>query len=699
MKAVFCLTHNQQADFLCLNRECKSKKIVCSTCTQEYKETINCLELHKEDVLIMSDLQELKFSQTYDSIRAQFLKEDEYLFRQMAILNKFKFEHLGRDFYYFLIEQSQKGLKSKQDKLNIQNFDELVGYNASQIKFRKIIEDFTIKMEQKIIQIQENQLDSQQILDLEMTTINSLADEIQQFTNDLVNCQVIFESITSYQETYSDSEIENLFKKLKKIIQDFVDKKLKKKNKKKKFPQDEIYKFESKVLQNEQEVVDIVDDFQVINVKQENLLNLYSANQKTLESISLKQIQPETEVTNQIEEKSDVIMNEDSNYIFNSKTKQDSNIIPLSSTGSIAEIDDLKISNENLDDYKCKYVKLLNSIQLKSKNKVYRLKLSPNQKQLSVTCGGWNNSSGDCLLYDLDFYQSDLQLKKIINYSQIKFVDSAFSPCGKFLFLTASSRVFVYKTEYQISGKNIDKKPVLKISTIYEVRAVEVQTKVDQGDENQKENELIAAIGGHSYFELITVKLNSNDNQYSYNSDFIAVVQGQVENIKFCFNSQFIAFSVYETQQISLFDIKQKQICYISQPLGFFIWNMQIDPNYGFIAISGEHSQIQFFSLDQQNYSLSMLSSIETQFSGIITAFDFFKNYVFISCSDNSLKIFKQKNKLQSNEIYYEKIYSSSPLLHKMPTLVFCPVYKQIITGCKNGKLLRWQFTEDFEED
>ncbi|KAL4467989.1 hypothetical protein ABPG72_015859 [Tetrahymena utriculariae] len=695
---IICLTHNQQADFICLNRECKSKKIVCSSCTQEEKENKSCLELHKEDVLVMSDLSESQFSQTYDSIRAQFLKEDEYLFRQMAILNKFKFEHLGRDFYYYLLDQSQKGLKSKQEKLNAQNFDELVGYNASQIKFKKIIEDFAKKMEQNVIQISDNNLDSSQILDLEKAAINGLADEIQSFTNGLVNCQSLFESMNSYQESYSDSEIENLLKKLKKMIQDFVDKKLKKKNKKKKFPLEEIPKLESKILESEQDVIDIVDNVQDIKAKQEILSNFYITNQENLESVSLKQIVPETEAKGKVEEKQIFIINEDSNDIFCSKTKQD-NFVPLSSTGSIAEIDDLKISNENLDDYKCKYVKLLNNIQLKSKNKIYKLKLSPNQKQLSVTCGGWNNSSGDCLLYDLDFYQSDLSLKKIINFGQYKFVDSAFSPCGNFIFLTASSKVLVYKTEFQISSKNIDKKPVLKISTTYEVRAIEIQTKIDQSDNYQKENELVVAIGGNSYFELITVKLNQDDNQYSYNSDFLAVVQGQVENIKFCFSSQFIAYTVYETQQISLFDIKQKQICFISQPLGFFIWNMQIDPSYGFVAISGENSQILFFSLDQQNFSLSILSSIETQFSGIITAFDFFKNYVFITCSDNTFKIFEQKTKLQSSEIYYEKIYSSPPQLHKMPTLVFCPVYKQIITGCEKGKLLRWQFTEDYQEN
>ncbi|KAL4429429.1 hypothetical protein ABPG74_021016 [Tetrahymena malaccensis] len=695
---IFCLTHNQLADFICLNRECKSKKIICPACTQEDKENKSCLELHKEDVLVISDLSEQKFSQTYDSIREQFLKEDEYLFRQMAVLNKFKFEHLGRDFYYFLLEQSLKGLRSKQDKLNTQNFDELVGYNASSIKFTKIIEDFTRKMETNLTQIQDNKLDSSQIIDIEKLAINNLADEIQLFTNGLVNCQSLFENMSCYQETYSDSEIENLFKKLKKIVQDFVDKKLKKKNKKKKFPQDEISKFESKLLENEQDIQDVIGDAKDIQFKQEISSRFYQTNQQSLEQITLKSMIPETEFISKTEEKSVFIKNEDSHDTSCSKTKQD-NIIPLSSTESIVEIEDLKISNENLDDHKCKYVKLLNKIQLKSKNKIYRLRLSPNQKQLSVTCGGWNSSQGDCLLYDLDFYQSDLLLKKIINFGQYKFIDSAFSPCGDFIFLTANNKIFVYKSEYQISSKNIDKKPVLKISTTYEVRAIDLQSKIDQRGDYQKENELIVAVGGNCYFELLAVKLNQYDNQYSYNSDFIAVVQGQVENIKFCFNSQFIAFTVYETQQISLFDVNQKQICYISQPLGFFIWNMQIDPCYGFVAISGESSQIYFYSLDLLNYQLSMISTIETQFSGIITAFDFFKNYLFISCSDDTLKIYEQKSKLQSNEVYYEKIYSSSPLLHKMPTLVFCPVYKQIITGCKNGKLLRWQFSEDQQEN
>lgn len=47
---------------------------------------------------------------------------------------------------------------------------------------------------------------------------------------------------------------------------------------------------------------------------------------------------------------------------------------------------------------------MLNDFQLKDKNKVYRMAISPKQNQIVITCGGWASSSGISLLYDLGSY-------------------------------------------------------------------------------------------------------------------------------------------------------------------------------------------------------------------------------------------------------------------------------------------------------
>lgn len=86
-----------------------------------------------------------------------------------------------------------------------------------------------------------------------------------------------------------------------------------------------------------------------------------------------------------------------------------------------------------------------------------------------------------------------------MSYGQYKFIDSAFSPCGEYIFLSGNNKVFVYKTDVSNTIKNkeyIDKTPILKIPTTFEVRAIEIIKKISEIEEESNDNTLLLALGG-----------------------------------------------------------------------------------------------------------------------------------------------------------------------------------------------------------